>query len=143
MRSVVIVVVVVAAGCYHAAVPELRGPMTTLGCVDVVVARGADPAAVGPVVDFAFANHCPRVAPIDLAAVKVRARDEHGLEVALQAYDPAKEIRWLPLGPHERGRESIEYQPAVAGVDPSSICVDVGRLDGSTGVRWVCLDASW
>ncbi|HUJ61054.1 MAG TPA: hypothetical protein VLX92_21270 [Kofleriaceae bacterium] len=89
--------------------PTLHGVPATVGCVDVVLARGSDAAAKGPVVDYVFGNRCNHTVVVDFTALRVRGHDASGNELALVPYDPQHELRPLPLPARGVGHEMIEY----------------------------------
>ena len=137
------VCIVALVGCgYHAGsfatlASPFAGTQITLGCIDLAVAHSSDPQATGPVVDYEFGNRCEHRVMFDLSAARVVARTGAGVEVALAAYDPQREISPLPLPALGTGHEWIEYE----GVGPQTpICVDVGGTvpDAAAGVRWIC-----
>jgi hypothetical protein len=136
-------VLAVVAGCAYrpGSFTDLSGPFPhtreTVGCVDVGVGFGA--ADHGAVVAYDFGNCCDRSVTLDLASVRVVARDAQGIERPLVAFDPRLEIRPLELGARWWGDEQIKYMdgdttPIVA------VCVDIGGLDASRprAESWVC-----
>lgn len=117
------------------------GTRMTMGCIDLAVGQSYDVRAQGPIVSYGFGNRCHHAVPLDLATVRVRARDTSGVEHVMQAYDPRGEIRVLSLDALWAGHERIEYR----GPDPRSLvslCVDVGGVDPTVPrtEKWVCSD---
>jgi hypothetical protein len=116
------------------------GERATVGCLDVAVERRAD-MPVGPVLGFQFANRCDRVAPIDLGAVRVVARDGAGRETPLVAYDPDRVIRLVWLDGRSASGEALAY-----GVDPdgqpapavTEVCVDLATMSRHQAAQWRC-----
>jgi hypothetical protein len=110
-----------------------------LPCVDLGVEVWHEADLGEPVVTYSFGNRCEHDVTLDLAAARVVARDAHGREVALAAFDPGGEIRALVMPARVAGRERIEYIGDLKS-DVAQLCVDVGSLDRSepAGERWVC-----
>jgi hypothetical protein len=149
-----LVILAVAACSYHpGSFADLRGPFAgtvqTIGCIDLAVGPGQDANVEDPIVAYGFGNRCRHSVTLDLASVRVVARDAAGRERDLVAYDPRGEIRPTPIEARWSGREQIEYvEPAGPldsrpGGDPRSIvsvCVDVGGVDATVPrtERWVC-----
>jgi hypothetical protein len=141
---IILWVLLVGACSYHAGsfadwTGRFPGEQLTIGCIDLAVGPAFDVHAEGPVIAYGFGNHCTHAVTLDLASVRVIGRDADGTERTLRAFDPAYEIRPLPLDALWAGRERIAY------VDPHaesliSVCVDVGGVDASVArtERWVC-----
>jgi hypothetical protein len=133
------------AGSFQSTRGPFAGTPVTIGCVDLGVAASPDASAQGPAVAYAFGNRCDRGTVLDLASVRARGRDVAGNDVALAAYDPADEIRPLPLDGRLFGREVIEYQ-RIDGAETAiaQVCVDVGRIDARAAAheQWICLDVA-
>ena len=131
---------VALAACYVPHIPaEPTGTRVELGCVALGVAFRSDDVARGPIVVYRFVNRCDHRAVIDLASVRVLARDTAGREVALAAYDPDRELRALPLPARLDGVEAIEYR-GLERADIASLCVDVGGIAAGAprAARWIC-----
>jgi hypothetical protein len=138
MRSLL----VVAAACSYAPARWPKQPQT-IGCIDLSVTPVAELYGRGPVVEYAFGNRCEHPVMIDLASVRAVGRDEHGDERTLAAFDPAHEIRPLPIDGVWAGREQIEYVAAFgSGQQFVELCVDVGGIDAGAPrtERWICTD---
>jgi hypothetical protein len=123
--------------------PSYRFPAAraTLGCVDVAVGRADQAYTTGPVVEYGFGNRCDHRVPVDLATVRVIAREPDGRDRALVAYDPRRELATLPITAHGYGRERIEYRDPIDDRPiAGAICVDVGGVDATLGhvPRWLC-----
>jgi len=114
---------------------DFHGQRATVGCLDVAVERRTD-VAVGPVLAYQFANRCDHAATVDLASVKVVARDVAGEEVALRPYDPRSELRSVPLDGRTTGEESIAY-PTDRWM--RQLCVDVAVLAHERQQQWLCI----
>jgi hypothetical protein len=136
----------VLAGCFYAPnsfrhpLGSFTGKRVSLPCLDVAVTLTDDDRALGPVVAYSFGNRCLHAVPVNLAAVRVVAKDNAGNTREVAPYDPKHEIVPLRIDALWSGAERIEY-PAGRGAD--TICVDLARLDGSGNPppTWICLAA--
>ncbi len=145
MQSALIGLVAFASACsYHPNSFRDRqtawpGVGTTVGCIDIAVASSAEPDLAEPVVAYGIGNRCDHRVVVDLASVRVIARDRDGREVLLAPYDPRGELRPQVMSALWSGHARIAYAADDALV--ASICVDVGRVDrGATPTeRWICV----
>jgi hypothetical protein len=147
MRRLVLIATVAGCGYHPGTFADFHGPFAgtreTIGCVEVAVGAGdADVHAEGPVIAYGFGNRCHHPVTLDLASVRAVGRDAAGVEHALVAYDPAGEIRPMPLDGLWSGREQIEYVLPPGARSLVSVCVDVGGVDATAprAERWVCTD---
>jgi hypothetical protein len=125
-------------GSFAAPHRAFAGTRATVGCFDVAVERRPD-LPIGPVLGYALANRCDRVATVDLAALAVVGRDAAGTEVVLQPYDPHAELRRVALDGRSAGGEALAYR--AAGAMPQ-VCVDVATLDHQATPRWLCFGST-
>jgi hypothetical protein len=114
------------------------GQRVTLGCVDLAVERRAD-LAVGPVLDYRFANRCDHPEMVDLGALPVVGRSAEGSEVALAPYDPQGELHATALDGRSIGGEALAYPAAHPMVE---VCVDAARLIHHSAPRWLCFGSA-
>jgi len=104
-------------------------------CLDVEALIGARSEAVGPVLVIRLGNRCDHSAVVDLASLRVVARDAHGIAVELTAFDPRAEIRPHRIDAFGGGEEWIEYAPAGPYAE---LEVDIGRVAGQAAApAWV------
>jgi hypothetical protein len=136
----------VLAGCFYAPnsyrgpLGEFTGKRVSLPCLDVAVTLTDDDRATAPVVEYSFGNRCLHAVTVNLAAIRVVARDDAGNTRDLAPYDPKHEIVPLPIDALWSGTEEIEYPQASSS---DTICIDLAKLDGSSDEppNWVCLGA--
>lgn len=124
--------------------PEVAfsGERTSVGCLDVAIERRAD-LAIGPVLQYQFANRCDHATTIDLARAAVVGRSGDGEEVKLDLYDPREEVRPVTLDGRKVGAEALAYRSYRASSLVSQVCVDVATLARQRAEsRWVCLAAA-
>ena len=106
-------------------------------CLEVDALAGARTEAVGPVVVIRLGNRCDHSTVVDLASLRVVARDAHGTAVELTAFDPRAEIRPRRIDAFGGGEEWIEYGPAAPDAE---LEVDIGRVAGPAAPpAWVRL----
>jgi hypothetical protein len=113
------------------------GQRATVGCVDVAVERRAD-LAIGPVLDYHFANRCDHPAVIDVGAIAVVGRTAGGADLPLRPYDPRGELRPVALDGRNTGAEALAY---AAGAAMPQVCVDVATLGQRAPAQWLCFGA--
>ena len=130
---------VLLAGCayqastFQSGEQRFEGRKTTVGCLDLAMARRAD-IEDRAVVAYAFGNRCEEPAIVDLASASVLGR--HGDKaVALTPFDPLHEIVPMELDGRGVGGEAIAY----TGEIPQDICIDPGSIAHSGPSTWLCL----
>lgn len=79
-------------------------------------------------VAFAFGNRCDDGQPLDLRAVRVRARCGAHEGVELSPYDPRHELKAGRLAPWGAGSERIAYGSPSCDAEPRDVCVDLGAV---------------
>ncbi len=142
MRQVVVVVGIALAiaacaykpGSYQHPSREFVGQRTSVGCLDIAVARRTDMGS-SAVLNYTFGNGCDQPATIDLAWVNVIGRTAAGAEVTLVPYDPKGELQVLRLDARQAGSEAISY-PAPEAL--GQVCVDVASLAQTRPAQWLC-----
>jgi hypothetical protein len=141
VRLVPVLALALAACTYHAGSFATRtggafpGTRLTRGCLDLAVLVSP------PHVTYSFGNRCAHHVTVDLASVRVIARDAAGGVTELTAYDPRHEIRPAALDALLAGWETIAYgPPAAIPADLAAMCVDVGGVDADVprAPRWIC-----
>ncbi len=114
----------------------LRAPdvARAVDCLDVAVDVSRPPDTMrSVVVRYDFGNRCPKLASVDLGAVRVFARSEGGnITGSLSAFDPKSEIKRLPLDEVESANEAIRYDSS-DGLAGATVCVDLSPLAGRSG----------
>lgn len=138
--------VLAACGCLDLpSIPTTPGvtyAQTSLGCLDLAVARVTRGYTRGPVIEYAFINGCTHHTALDLTRVRVHARAEDGTDRELVAYDPRGELVASAVPALERGVLRVEYRdraPAPEG-RLAQVCVDVGAVAGAgESARWLCM----
>jgi len=143
MRSVIVVVVALGAGCAYqpgsfsrigAAFP---GQRATFGCLDVAVDDQPLPDGTSSI-EYDFGNRCDRVTTVDLAAIRVVGRTDDGREVALRPLDPRHQIRPLPIDGRLVGREIVAYWAGREQRAPIvAVCVDAAAI-AHAPEQWMC-----
>jgi hypothetical protein len=121
-------------GSFTYATQDFAGQRVTAGCLDIAVDRRAD-LAIGPVLDFQFANRCDHAAVVDLGAVAVIGRGPFGAEVALRPFDPRAELHPAALDGRSAGSEALAYPSARP---MPQICADAAALAHESPPRWLC-----
>jgi hypothetical protein len=114
------------------------GQRVTIGCLDVAVDRRADLAigpAIGPVLDYRFANRCDHATMVDLGAVAVVGRNADGSDLPLRPYDPQAELHPVALDGRNAGGEALAYP---ADREILEVCVDAASLAHADAPRWLC-----
>jgi hypothetical protein len=118
--------------------PAFEGERTTVGCLDLAIARGPDYDA-SAVLQYRFGNRCNRSIEVDLQHVAVVARFEDGREEALTAYDPDRELAPRALAGRSAGYEALAYPTAGIAVQ---VCVDAASIVRAQPAHWLCLGGS-
>jgi hypothetical protein len=121
-------------GSFASSGSAFRGQRVSAGCLDIAVERRGD-LAIGPVLDYQFANRCDHLTTVDLGAVTVIGRSAEGAEVRLRPYDPRSEIHPVALDARKVGGESLAYW---AGRAMPQVCVDVASLARDGVPQWLC-----
>lgn len=103
-------------------------------CLDLDAALGERAEAVGAVVVIRLGNRCDHSALVDLARVRVVARDAGGMITELTAFDPRVEIGPRRIDAFGGGEEWIEYGPAMPS---AALEVDLGGVAGEATPLWV------
>jgi len=124
------------AGSFGAWNHDFAGRRTTVGCLDLAIERRAD-HPTGQVLAYDFGNRCDEPLTVDLKTASVVARTTQD-DIAMLPYDPAHEIRPLPLDGGSVGAEAIEYRMDRAGGPLVAICVDAASVLGQTVSDWQC-----
>ncbi len=131
------------AGCYAGHFSTITGPFVgsraSVGCLDVAVTLTEDDVVHDAIISYEFGNRCFHETIVDLGSVHVVATTADGTQVALAALDPRNEIKPMQLDAWTAGDERIAYRSSDV-VEPTSLCVDLGRLDASqpTDPQWRC-----
>jgi hypothetical protein len=127
-------------GSFHGPLGAFTGKRVSLPCLDVAVSLTDDDRATGTIVEYSFGNRCLHAVPVNLAAVRVVAKDDDGTTRDLAPYDPKHEIVPLRIDALWSGTERIEYPD---GNGAGTICIDLAPLDGSVAEppTWICLGA--
>lgn len=120
-------------GAFHHVQHDFEGQRTTVGCLDLAIARRPGPA--GTVLVYEFGNRCDGSATVDLANTRVVARTLTGEQVTLAPYDPNSEIRALQIDGRGVGAEAIAYP---ANEPLTQVCVDAASVARVNGQRWLC-----
>jgi hypothetical protein len=109
-----------------------------VGCLDIGVLSTTRREATGPVVVVYLGNRCDRHVMVDLGRLRVVGGDNQGAQVAMTAYDPAREIGPRQLDALAAGEEWIEYHGATAE-QLAWLDIDVGRIavDEPPSARWI------
>jgi len=134
-----VVVAAVLAGCAYKAASKTTEPnertgrvdRSTIGCLEVGVDRRSD-LGDAAVVRYAFANHCPSAAQVDLAWAQVIGRTADGAELALV---PTKRASEIVVAPDGEAEATLLY-PSTTAI--GQLCVDVASLAQQTPARWRC-----
>jgi hypothetical protein len=121
------------ANTFQSGEQRFEGRKTTVGCLDLAMARRAD-LEDRAVVAYAFGNRCEEPAIVDLATALVIGRTADKA-VPLTPFDPLHEIIPLQLDGRGVGGEAIAY----SGDPPQDICVDPGSIAHAGISTWVCL----
>jgi hypothetical protein len=113
------------------------------GCLDLGVSQATDEGAGGDgqIVRYSIGNRCWHAVTVDLASIRALSMETDGVRRPLRAFDPHHEIQALPITARWMGAEEIQYLPVGRGLEPASICVDVGGVDASVprSEHWVCM----
>jgi hypothetical protein len=116
-----------------------QGERATVGCLDFAVDRRGD-YEESAVFEYSFGNRCNQPVTLDLASIAVWASTASGEQVRLYPYDPAMEVRALPIEGRLFGHEVLSYplpQPA------TRVCVDVSTIapPHTEPSQWMCFDS--
>ena len=117
------------AGNYQNVTGEFVGTRSTIGCLDVAVTLTDDDLAPRPIIAYQFGNSCMHETIVDFTAVHVLAVNADGRRIALAPYDPRHELRPMQLDAWTSGDERIAYQSTDLAAPPTTVCVDLGRID--------------
>lgn len=149
MRVVLLVVLLNAcayrAGSFRAWSQDFAGAHTTVGCLDVAIARRLDPQH-GAAIGYVFGNRCDEPALVDLKHLTVVARTVAG-DTPLVPYDPDRAIEPEPLDVGSVGAETIAYRIDADAGDPDGaqlrehlICVDAASFAPPRPPAWLCFE---
>lgn len=141
LRRAAVVVPLALGGCatyqpgsFSSRTVPFEGERTTVGCLDIAVARRSEPF-VANIIQYQFANRCDRPALVDLGAVAVVGRTAQGAEVSLEPYDPDAEIKPFTLDARLVGQEALAYE---SSKPLTQICVDMASIGRATPAQWHC-----
>lgn len=113
---------------------HFTGESSTVGCLDISVARSLD-SDVGPVLVFDFGNRCMRPAVVDFQHARVEGVTADGQRVPLAPYDPDADITEQMIDARLGGHEAIAYASETRLVD---VCVELASIAHAPGESWRC-----
>ncbi len=138
MRALPVLFIAVGCGYHAGSFASASGPFvgrpSTVGCLDVAIARRLD-ASVGPVLAFDFGNRCTRPIVVDFQHARVEGVTLDGRRIPLVAYDPDGDIVEEQIDAQLFGHEAIAYE---AHETMASVCVDAASIAHAAGERWQC-----
>ncbi len=130
---------VVAAGCYVGSFTGLTGKRASFDCLDLAAAETEDELAKSAVIAYSLGNRCAQPVLVDLGSI--RAVGQFGESIRpVHAYDPHHELRPVHLAAWDAVEEHLWYVDDREQA-PSSVCLDVGRVEGDHGEHWLCFGA--
>jgi hypothetical protein len=109
-----------------------------IGCLDAGLVTTTRPEATGPVVVVYFGNRCDHRVEVDLSRLRVVASSVDGRTVALEVYDPDREIGPRRLDARGLGGEWLEFHglpvDQIAWLD-----VEIGHIapDPAPRPQWI------
>jgi len=121
-------------GTFAYGTKSFPGTRASVRCLDIAIERRDDYEGKA-VLAYQFGNRCETRQQIDLGTVHVVGRDEAGNEHALMPFDPAGEIRPVPLDARLVGGEVIAYPADQVMVQ---VCVDAASIAHEQPARWMC-----